>query len=92
MRHFFAVFLIIFCVAGISQGQEPGIQPSSFWPPLTTVSQPLYDVGCTSVAELTRMIEVGRQGNTAVEPKTTMLQPELIVRESSVKDKSTGGS
>ena len=63
-----------------------------FWPPLTTVSQPLYDVGCTSVAELTRMIEVGRQGNTAVEPKTTMLQPELIVRESSVKDKSTGGS
>jgi hypothetical protein len=36
MRHFFAVFLIIFCVAGISQGQEPGIQPSSFWPPLTT--------------------------------------------------------
>jgi len=63
-----------------------------FWPPLTTVSQPLYDVGCESVAELTRMIKVGRQGDTAVEPKTTLLQPELIVRESSMKDKSAGGS
>jgi LacI family transcriptional regulator len=62
-----------------------------FWPPLTTVSQPLYDVGCESVAELTRMIKVGRQGDTAVEPKTTLLQPELIVRESSMKDKSIGG-
>ena len=59
-----------------------------FWPPLTTVSQPLYDVGCASVAELTRMIKASRQGDTAVEPKTTMLQPELIVRESSAKDKS----
>jgi LacI family transcriptional regulator len=62
-----------------------------FWPPLTTVGQPLYDVGCESVAELTRMIKVGRQGDTAVEPKTTLLQPELIVRESSMKDKSAGG-
>jgi hypothetical protein len=35
MRHFFPVFFIIFCVAGISQGQEPGTQPSSSWPSLT---------------------------------------------------------
>ena len=35
MRHFFPVFFIIFCVAGISQGQVPGTQPSSSWPSLT---------------------------------------------------------
>ena len=35
MRHFFPVLFIIFCVAGISQGQERGTQPSSSWPPLS---------------------------------------------------------
>ena len=63
-----------------------------FWPPLTTVSQPLYDVGRASVVELERMIKLDRQGVTAIEPRTTMLQPELIVRESSVNDKTAGDS
>jgi LacI family transcriptional regulator len=62
-----------------------------FWPPLTTVSQPLYDVGCTSVAELTRMIQLSRQGVSAIEVKTTMLQPELIIRKSSVRNKTAAG-
>ncbi|MGD2076942.1 MAG: LacI family DNA-binding transcriptional regulator [Chloroflexota bacterium] len=61
-----------------------------FWPPLTTVSQPLYDVGRSSVAELTRMIEISHQGITTAESKTIMLQPELIVRQSSTKDETTG--
>jgi LacI family transcriptional regulator len=61
-----------------------------FWPPLTTVSQPLYDVGCTSVAELTRMIQASRKGIVDIEPKTTMLQPQLIVRESSVNGEMAG--
>ncbi|MGD8857327.1 MAG: substrate-binding domain-containing protein, partial [Chloroflexota bacterium] len=59
-----------------------------FWPPLTTVSQPLFDVGRTSVAELTRMIKVGRRDMSAIEPQTIMLQPKLIIRESSVRDKA----
>ena len=44
MRHFFTVLVIIFCVAGISQGQEPGTQSPSSWPPLTAsikITQPL---------------------------------------------------
>ena len=44
MRHFFPVLFIIFCVAGISRGQELGIQFSPAWPPLTAsikIAQPL---------------------------------------------------
>ena len=53
-----------------------------FWPPLTTVSQPLYDMGCASVEELERLIRDSRQG-AEIRPRTTVLQPSLIVRESS---------
>lgn len=53
-----------------------------FWPPLTTISQPLYDMGCASVEELERLIKESRQG-AQIQPRTTVLQPTLIVRESS---------
>jgi LacI family transcriptional regulator len=55
-----------------------------FWPPLTTISQPLFDVGRFSVIELQRMITAERQGDAALKAQATLLQPELIVRESSV--------
>jgi LacI family transcriptional regulator len=55
-----------------------------FWPPLTTISQPLYEMGRASVEELLRLIEGSRQG-VEVQPQTTVLQPTLIIRESSVK-------
>ncbi len=53
-----------------------------FWPPLTTISQPLYDMGCASVEELERLIKESRRG-AQIQPRTTVLQPTLIVRESS---------
>jgi LacI family transcriptional regulator len=53
-----------------------------FWPPLTTISQPLYDMGCASVDELERLIKESRQG-VEIQPRTTVLQPTLIVRASS---------
>ncbi len=53
------------------------------WPPLTTVSQPLYDVGCISVKELQRLIDEGKKEDAPIQPRTTVLQPKLIVRESS---------
>ncbi len=53
------------------------------WPPLTTVSHPLFDVGCTSVKELQRLIDEGKDEDTVTHPRTTILQPKLIVRESS---------
>lgn len=55
-----------------------------FWPPLTTVSQKLTDVGRTAVQELHRMIEARREGQ-AVETVAATIEPELVVRASSVR-------
>ena len=57
-------------------------------PPLTTVRQDLQALGCTAVRELVRTIEAGRQGRATVEPGNVLLQPELIIRQSSMIAKS----
>jgi LacI family transcriptional regulator len=58
-----------------------------YWPPLTTVHQDQQKLGCTAVRELVQIIEASRQNKAVVEPITISLQPELIVRESSVVPK-----
>jgi LacI family transcriptional regulator len=65
-------------------GYDDVPEAAYFQPPLTTVSQPLFDVGCTSVKELHRLIEEGGREETEVQTKTILLQPELIIRQSSV--------
>lgn len=55
-----------------------------FWPPLTTVRQPLFQMGGAAVAELERLIDAYRQGDVAVRPETTLLDTELVVRESTM--------
>ena len=54
-----------------------------FWPPLSTIDPDLHRLGCTAVEELVARIEAQRQGTSALEPKTILLQPRLIVRASS---------
>lgn len=54
-----------------------------FWPPLTTVRQHLAELGCVAVNELHRQIEARQQGIEPAAPVRHLLQPELIVRESS---------
>ena len=54
-----------------------------FWPPLTTVYQQLTEVGHIAVQTLHKLIEASRQGQTQVEPTTTLLTPKLVVRASS---------
>jgi LacI family transcriptional regulator len=63
-------------------------QPESafFWPPLTTVYQGLIEMGCRAVQELHKLVEARHAGEPA-EPATLLLQPELIVRESSKYDR-----
>ena len=59
---------------------------SHFWPPLTTVHQPLRDAGVLAVDGVEDAIErlsVRRSPSEEPEPRTTLLEPELIVRESS---------
>jgi len=55
-----------------------------FYPPLTTVKQDVVELGHTAVRELGSMIEISRQMEETVKPKTVLLLPELIIRESSI--------
>jgi LacI family transcriptional regulator len=58
---------------------------SHFWPPLTTVYQPLGDAGALAVKEIDRLIRrerSSRRGQEAAAPEMTLLMPELIVRDS----------
>ena len=54
-----------------------------FSPSLTTVQQDQYNVGKVAVEEITRIIESGWQGLDPIDPKSIMLSPALIVRQSS---------
>ena len=70
-------------------GVDDLAEASHFWPPLTTVRQPIDDAGEMAVAEILELIGTGRQGrhrsHAAVEavPPMNLLEPTLIVRESS---------
>jgi LacI family transcriptional regulator len=62
-----------------------------YWPPLTTVYQDLRRLGRTAVRELSRAVEAGHQQDGPASPVTLSLQPELIVRDSSAAQGTTGG-
>ena len=67
-------------------GVDDIAEGSHFWPPLTTVHQPLIDAGMMAVQTVVRLIRSGLQGRHADDPgsaQVTLLQPELIVRQSS---------
>jgi LacI family transcriptional regulator len=54
-----------------------------FWPSLTTIYQHLEDVGRIAVINLHEMIVAHRLEKDYVQPSSTLLKPELIVRGSS---------
>jgi len=56
-----------------------------FIPSLTTIRQPLKEMGAAAVREVVQMIAVHRENQEEYEPKTITLQPRLIIRESSSK-------
>lgn len=55
-----------------------------FWPPLTTVRQDLVDLGRRAVSELHRMIQSTHEGSPVPTSSALLLQPQLVVRESSI--------
>jgi LacI family transcriptional regulator len=59
-------------------------ESSHFWPPLTTVDQPLGRAGELAVEAIDELISASDRVRRAVEiaPETTLLEPRLIVRES----------
>lgn len=54
-----------------------------FYPPLSTVRQDMVKLGRCAVRKLGKAIEANRSGKP-LPPETILLQPELIVRESSL--------
>jgi LacI family transcriptional regulator len=54
-----------------------------FYPSLSTVRQDMIELGRRAVRELGKEIEANQSGDPPT-PKTVLLQPELIVRESSL--------
>jgi DNA-binding LacI/PurR family transcriptional regulator len=55
-----------------------------FSPSLTTVQQDQHKVASLAVAEMIKIIESGWQGLEPVEPKSIILPPSLVVRQSSI--------
>jgi LacI family transcriptional regulator len=60
-----------------------GIPESAyFWPPLTTIHQDQYQLGCTAVEELINIIDRHHHGEPTYQTKRLLIQPELVVRSS----------
>lgn len=60
-------------------GYDETIWSKHLNPPLTTVSQPAFEMGQLAAERLIQIIE----SKERLEPQVTMLEPELIIRESS---------
>ncbi|MEN6482884.1 MAG: LacI family DNA-binding transcriptional regulator [Anaerolineaceae bacterium] len=60
-----------------------------FNPPLTTVHQDQFELGRTGVRELIKIIHLDQKMDGYYEPHTITLEPELIIRESSIRRKTT---
>jgi DNA-binding LacI/PurR family transcriptional regulator len=52
---------------------------------LTTVQQEQNRVGEAAVQELINLIELGWKGSDVIEPKTILIEPTLIIRQSSTR-------
>jgi DNA-binding LacI/PurR family transcriptional regulator len=59
-----------------------------FWPPLTTVNQDQHQLGSSAVRVLIEMIDAEAEEEQAAGSKRLLLQPSLIVRASSLRDRS----
>lgn len=56
-----------------------------FRPPLTTVQQDVYSLGKIALEETIKMIEAGWQEQEPNEPRSVLLSPALVVRQSSYR-------
>jgi LacI family transcriptional regulator len=60
-----------------------------FYPPLSTMRQNIFELGSQAVRELNRRIEARQQKDDSVEPRTCLLQPQLVIRESTAAKRTT---
>jgi LacI family transcriptional regulator len=80
------------CQRGVRIPDELGIvgfdnipESAYFWPPLTTIQIEQNSVGKVAVEEMIKIIESGWQGLEPIEPKSIMLTPTLIIRQSALR-------
>jgi LacI family transcriptional regulator len=67
-------------------GVDDIAEGSHFWPPLTTVHQPLRDAGVLAVETIDRLVreaDRAHRGRSPADGYSRFLQPRLIVRQSS---------
>jgi LacI family transcriptional regulator len=59
---------------------------ANFWPPLTTIQQDQYQLGKIAVEEILNNMDTNWQEQEKLEPKSIMLTPKIIVRQSSLRN------
>jgi LacI family transcriptional regulator len=65
-------------------GYDNTPEVASYWPPLTSVRQGLQQSGQIAVEELHQRIET--ESSKQIAPRQHIIQPELIIRQSSKRD------
>ncbi|MEW6400534.1 MAG: substrate-binding domain-containing protein [Chloroflexota bacterium] len=82
------------CQNGLRIPEDMGIvgfdniaESAFFFPALTTIQQDQHNIARLAVEEIIKIIEAGWQESEQVEPKTIMLPPTLVVRQSSSRGK-----
>ncbi len=85
------------CIKGLDIPEQMGLvgfdnitESAYFWPPLTTIQQDQYQIGRLAVEETIKIIETSWQGQAPIEPKTIMLTPTLVIRQSSIRSRGLG--
>jgi len=86
------------CQRGVCIPEDLGVvgfdgipESAYYWPPLTTIQQDQYHVGEVAVAEIINIIEAGWQEQEPAQPKSILLAPTLVVRQSSLRKKEKRG-
>jgi DNA-binding LacI/PurR family transcriptional regulator len=82
--------------AGRTVGRDLGVvgydglpESAYYHPPLTTISQPIFELGRTAVKSLVSRIDARIRGEEPETPGLYLVQPELVVRESSLRRAAT---
>jgi len=68
-------------------GYDNITESAYFWPPLTTIQQDQFTIGKIAVEEVIKIIDANQAGEESIEPKSIMLSPTLITRQSSLRKK-----
>ncbi|MBN2146170.1 MAG: LacI family DNA-binding transcriptional regulator [Anaerolineales bacterium] len=86
--------LQVACQKGLRVPENLGVvgydnitESAYFWPPLTTIQQDQYKIGKIAVEEVIKIIDANWQGQEPIEPKSIMLAPAIIIRQSSLRKK-----